>query len=214
MHQIKFLILPTQILQTKFSVSVVQLSVSLNPTLPSPVLWCLAGSLRWFSLTQLYPTLCDALVDSRPGSLSQMMSLFCPQFSDGFLYTLKISKMGLPPVVLWLRIPLGMQGTQVQSLVEELRSHGATCQGATKPVHPGAWKCTLEQKSSCATTNTQPSQYICCCSVTKSYPTLHNLMDCNTPGFPVLHHINQISIFFFKTQNKEFVWGLPWLSSD
>ena len=27
---------------------------------------------------------------------------------------------------------------------------------------------------------------VCCCSVTKSCPTLYNPMDCSTPGFPVL----------------------------
>ena len=28
---------------------------------------------------------------------------------------------------------------------------------------------------------------VCCCSVTKSCPTLYDPMDCSTPGFPVLH---------------------------
>ena len=28
-----------------------------------------------------------------------------------------------------------------------------------------------------------------CCLVTKSYPTLCDLMDCSTPGFPVLHYL-------------------------
>ena len=28
----------------------------------------------------------------------------------------------------------------------------------------------------------------CCCSFAKSYPTLVTLMDCRTPGFPVLHY--------------------------
>lgn len=28
---------------------------------------------------------------------------------------------------------------------------------------------------------------LCCCSVARSYPTLCHSMDCNTPGFPVLH---------------------------
>ena len=28
-----------------------------------------------------------------------------------------------------------------------------------------------------------------CCSVTKSYPTLCDLMNCSTPGFPVLHYL-------------------------
>ena len=34
---------------------------------------------------------------------------------------------------------------------------------------------------------------LCCCSVTKAYPTLCNSMDCNTPGFPVLHHLPQLA---------------------
>ena len=29
----------------------------------------------------------------------------------------------------------------------------------------------------------------CCCSITQLYPTLCNPMDCNTPGFRVLHHL-------------------------
>ena len=29
----------------------------------------------------------------------------------------------------------------------------------------------------------------CCCSVTKSCPTLCDCMECSTPGFPVLHHL-------------------------
>ena len=32
-------------------------------------------------------------------------------------------------------------------------------------------------------------QNICCCSVTKSCPTLCDPMDCSMPGFPVLHHL-------------------------
>ena len=32
-------------------------------------------------------------------------------------------------------------------------------------------------------------QLFCCCSVTKSCPTLCNPMDCSTPGLPVLHHL-------------------------
>ena len=34
----------------------------------------------------------------------------------------------------------------------------------------------------------------CCCSVTQSCPTtLCNLMDCSTPGFPVLYHLLELS---------------------
>ena len=32
-------------------------------------------------------------------------------------------------------------------------------------------------------------QKVCCCSATKLCPTLCHPMDCNTPGFPVLHHL-------------------------
>ena len=31
--------------------------------------------------------------------------------------------------------------------------------------------------------------FFCCCSVTQSCLTLCDLMDCSTPGFPVLHHL-------------------------
>ena len=34
-----------------------------------------------------------------------------------------------------------------------------------------------------------------CCSVTKSCPTLHDPMDCSTPGFPVPHHLLQFPKF-------------------
>ena len=33
----------------------------------------------------------------------------------------------------------------------------------------------------------------CCCSVPKSYPTLCNPIDCNTSGFPVLHHLPEFA---------------------
>ena len=31
-----------------------------------------------------------------------------------------------------------------------------------------------------------------CCSVTKSYPTLRDPMDCSTPGFPVVRHFLEL----------------------
>ena len=37
------------------------------------------------------------------------------------------------------------------------------------------------------------SCFCCCCSVTKSYPTLCDPMDRSTPGFPVLHHLPKFS---------------------
>ena len=46
----------------------------------------------------------------------------------------------------------------------------------------------------------QPShacgQDCCCCSVTKSCPTLHNPMDYSTPSFPVPHHLLEIAQFY------------------
>ena len=33
----------------------------------------------------------------------------------------------------------------------------------------------------------------CFCSVAQSYPTLCSLMDCNTPGFPVHHHLLELA---------------------
>ena len=33
----------------------------------------------------------------------------------------------------------------------------------------------------------------CCCSVTQFCPTLCDPMDCNTPGFPVLHHLPELA---------------------
>ena len=32
-------------------------------------------------------------------------------------------------------------------------------------------------------------QYFCCCSITRSYPTLCDLMNYSTAGFPVLHYL-------------------------
>ena len=46
-------------------------------------------------------------------------------------------------VAQWLRIRLPMQGTRVQSLVQE----DPTCRGATKPVHHSYRACTLEPAS-------------------------------------------------------------------
>ena len=32
-----------------------------------------------------------------------------------------------------------------------------------------------------------------CCSLTQSYPTFCNPMDCSMPGFPVLHHLAELA---------------------
>ena len=42
---------------------------------------------------------------------------------------------------------------------------------------------------STSTHSSSTSAAPCCCSVAKLCPTLSNLMDCNTPGFPVLHYL-------------------------
>ena len=38
-----------------------------------------------------------------------------------------------------------------------------------------------------------PLYWNTCCSVTKSYPTLCDPMDCSTPGFPVLRHMPELA---------------------
>ena len=35
--------------------------------------------------------------------------------------------------------------------------------------------------------------YLCCCSVVQSCPTLCNAMDCSTPGPPVPHHLPKLA---------------------
>ena len=47
--------------------------------------------------------------------------------------------------------------------------------------------------------------YCCCyCSVAKSCLTLHNPVDCSTPGFPVLHHLPEFAqvIGYYKRLNR------------
>ena len=41
--------------------------------------------------------------------------------------------------------------------------------------------------------STQPSLWICCCSVAQSCPTLCDLMDCSPAGLPVLHHLPEFA---------------------
>ena len=40
--------------------------------------------------------------------------------------------------------------------------------------------------------NKHLSPHMCCCSVTKSCPTLCNPMDCNAPSFPILHYLLEV----------------------
>ena len=47
----------------------------------------------------------------------------------------------------------------------------------------------------------------CCCSVAKSCPTLCDLMDCRTPGFPVLHYLlESTQIHPWKRNAKKAKW--------
>ena len=39
----------------------------------------------------------------------------------------------------------------------------------------------------------------CCCSVTKSYLTLCDSMDCSTPGFPVLHYLPEFKFMSIES---------------
>ena len=60
----------------------------------------------------------------------------------------------------------------------------------------------------------------CCWSVTKSYPTLYNPMDCSTPGFPVLHYLQdfaQTHVYWVGDAIKESwvpknwcFWSMVW----
>ena len=49
-----------------------------------------------------------------------------------------------------------------------------------------------------------------CCSLTKSCPTLCDLMHCSTPGFPVLHHL----LVFVETHVHLNRWYHPTISSS
>ena len=53
---------------------------------------------------------------------------------------------------------------------------------------------TFNRKASCKVIHCKLSvMYIQFSSVAKSCPTLCNLMDCNMPGFPVLHHLQEFT---------------------
>ena len=79
--------------------------------------------------------------------------------------------IGTFQVVQWLRIHLTMQGTWVQSLVGELRSH--------MPQWGGRHLSTTD---------------ICISSVQSLSPVqLCDLMDCSTPGFPVHHQLLELT---------------------
>ena len=57
--------------------------------------------------------------------------------------------------------------------------------------------------------------HCCCCSVTKSCPTLCDPMDCSMPGFPVLHYLLELaqthihrglSVLLFFSNQLLFLW--------
>ena len=58
--------------------------------------------------------------------------------------------------------------------------------------------------------------YCCCCSVMKSCLTLCDLMDCNMPGFPVLHYLlefAQIHIHWSMILFNHLISDFPFSSS-
>ena len=59
---------------------------------------------------------------------------------QAFIYQNKNCQWGTSLVAKWLKIHLTMQGTQVQSLLQE----DPTCRRATKPVYNKYWACALE----------------------------------------------------------------------
>ena len=54
-----------------------------------------------------------------------------------------------------------------------------------------------------------PVWIICCCSASKSCPTLCNSMDCSTPDSPVLHYLlefAQIHVHWVGDANRLILW--------
>ena len=58
------------------------------------------------------------------------------------------------------------------------------------------------------------SPQICCCSATPSCLTLFYPMDCNTPGFPVLHHLPELAQTHVHWVSDAFQPSCPLLSSS
>ena len=76
------------------------------------------------------------------------MEIIPSVLSDQSGIKLKINSRGTSLLVQWLKIHLSMQGTQVQSLVQE----DPTCYGATKPVHHNYYRASKQQPPNlCAT---------------------------------------------------------------
>ena len=112
------------------------------------------------------------------------------------ILSIRIDVKGLPWQTNGEDSVLPLQGTQVQTLVRDLRSH---------MLHDQKKKLEWMWNSSCligAYNTTLPRYFsfnkflsfkveICYCSVTQPCPTLCNPMDCSTPGLSVLHLLPQ-----------------------
>ena len=75
------------------------------------------------------------MVGQRPGKCNSISWMTLKGELKGNLWTSLVAQ--------WLRIHLSMQGSQVQSQVQE----DPICRRATKPVCHNYWACTLEPKS-------------------------------------------------------------------
>ena len=57
-------------------------------------------------------------------------------------------------------------------------------------------------------------QFCCCCSVASSCQTLHNPMDCSTPGLPLSHHLLEFSQVHVHCISDAILPSHPLLSSS
>ena len=77
------------------------------------------------------------------------------------------------------------------------RKQISSCQGIGFGRNEGGWlpkgtECLLEVIK-CSKTDCSDSCTTCCCSVTKSCLTFCSALDCNTPGFSVLHYLPELA---------------------
>ena len=106
-------------------------------------------------------------------------------------YFFKKHALGTSLVMQLLRICLPIQGTQVQSLVQE----DPTCHGATKPVRHNYWACTLEPPHhnywSLRTLGPTCRQLLSPCSATRGTTAIRSLCTAtkNSPCSPQLEKV-------------------------
>ena len=96
----------------------------------------------------------------------------------------------------WLGLPAFSDGTQVQSLVSELRSRKPLSTAKKK-------KTTFTQSLMLAFLNGDfifisllqffGKRHVCCCSLTQLYLTLCDPVDCGTLGIPVLNQLLKLA---------------------